>query len=82
MTQPKVTMYVTDWCGYCRTTKRFLDSKGVEYNMVNVDENEEAADLVTRINGGYRTVPTIEIEGKGVYTNPSRQQLTELLNLM
>lgn len=82
MNTPKVRMYVTEWCGYCRTTKRFLDSKGVEYEMVNVDENEEAADLVTRINGGYRIVPTVEIEGKGVYTNPSRQQLTELLNLI
>jgi mycoredoxin len=79
--QPKVRMYMTDWCGYCRVAKRFFDSKGVEYEMVNVDENEEAAELVTKINGGYRIVPTIEIEGKGVFTNPSRQQLTELLNL-
>ncbi len=72
---------MTDWCGYCVSTKRFLESKGVPYDTINVDENEEAADLVTRINGGFRIVPTVEIEGKGVYTNPSRQQLTELLNL-
>jgi mycoredoxin len=75
-------MYMTDWCGYCRVAKRFLDSKGVPFEMVNVDENEDAAELVTRINGGYRIVPTIEIEGKGVYTNPSRQQLSELLELV
>ena len=81
MKYPKVKMYMTDWCGYCRVAKRFLDSKGVPFEMVNVDENEDAAELVTRINGGYRIVPTIEIEGKGVYTNPSRQQLSELLEL-
>lgn len=82
MDYPKIKMYVTDWCGYCRTTKRFLDSKGVAYEIINVDEDEAAAELVTQINGGYRIVPTVEIEGKGVYTNPSRQQLTELLNLI
>ncbi len=81
MNYPKVKMYVTDWCGYCKSTKRFLDSKGVEFEMINVDHDEEAAELVTQINGGYRIVPTLEIEGKGVYTNPSPKQLIELLNL-
>ena len=25
----KVTLYATDWCGYCKQTRRFLDSKGI-----------------------------------------------------
>lgn len=78
---PKITIYMTDWCGYCHSTKRFLESKGIAYQTINVDENEEAAELVTRINGGYRIVPTIDIEGKGVFTNPSRQELSKLLDL-
>ncbi|HEX2911909.1 MAG TPA: mycoredoxin [Chloroflexia bacterium] len=79
---PKVVMYATDWCGYCHSTKRFLERKGVPYEVVNIEQNEEAAEYVMSVNGGNRTVPTIEIEGKGVYTNPSPQQLTELLNLL
>jgi mycoredoxin len=82
MEMPKIRMYLTDWCGYCQSTRRFLDSKGIVYEAVNVDYDEAAADLVTQINGGYRIVPTLEIEGKGVYTNPSQKQLTELLNLI
>lgn len=80
--QPKVTMYTTDWCPYCVSAKRFLDSKGVEYQVVNIEQNEDAAEYVMSVNGGNRTVPTIQIEGKGVYTNPSRDQLKELLNLI
>lgn len=78
----KVKMYTTDWCGYCRTTKRFLDSKNVEYELINIEHDEEAAEYVMNANGGNRTVPTIEIEGKGIYTNPSREQLSQLLNLI
>ena len=79
--QPKVTMYSTDWCGYCRTARRFLDSAGVAYNVVNIEQDEDAAEYVMSVNGGNRTVPTIEIEGKGVFTNPSRAQLVQLLEL-
>ena len=79
---PKVTMYTTDWCGFCRSIKRFLDGKGVEYELVNIERDEKAAEYVMSINGGNRTVPTIAIEGKGVYTNPSPQKLTELLELL
>jgi len=25
----KVTLYATDWCGYCKQTRRFLESKGI-----------------------------------------------------
>ena len=79
---PKVKMYSTTWCGYCRNTKRFLEKSGVAYEEINIEQDEDAAEYVMTVNGGNRTVPTIEIEGKGVYTNPSREQLTELLNLI
>ncbi len=79
--QPKVTMYTTDWCGYCRNTKRFLDKAGVVYETINIEHDEDAAEYVMKANGGNRTVPTIEIEGRGVYTNPSAAQLSELLGL-
>ncbi len=78
----KVKVYMTDWCGYCHSAKRFLDKNGVPYETVNIEHNEDAAEFVMNVNGGNRTVPTIEIEGKGVYTNPSRQQLIELLDLV
>ena len=77
----KVKVYMTDWCGYCHSAKRFLDRNGVPYETINIEHDEEAAEFVMSVNDGNRTVPTIEIEGKGVYTNPSREQLKELLSL-
>lgn len=72
---------MTEWCGYSRIARKFLDSKGVEYEMIDVDADEDAAHQVMEWNNGNRTVPTFEIDG-AVYTNPSRQQLTELLKLI
>lgn len=77
----KVTVYVTDWCPFSRKARNFLDSKGVEYEAINIEEDEAAAQKVMEYNNGDRTVPTFEIEGKGVFTNPSPEQLTELLSL-
>ena len=78
---PKITMYTTDWCPYCVSTKRFLNNKGIPYEEVNVEYDEDAAEFVMNANGGNRTVPTLNIEGIGVYTNPSPKKLTELLQL-
>lgn len=80
-TLPKITMYTTDWCPYCNSTKRFFNNKGIPFEEINVEQDEAAAEFVMNANGGNRTVPTITIEGLGVYTNPSPKQLTELLHL-
>lgn len=80
-TLPRITMYTTDWCPYCVSTKRFLNNKGIPFEEVNVEYDENAAEFVMNANGGNRTVPTLNIEGLGVYTNPSPKKLTELLQL-
>lgn len=36
----KVTVYHTTNCAFCKTEMQWLDSKGVEYNHVNLDEDE------------------------------------------
>ena len=35
----KVTVYSGRLCPYCNAAKRLLDSKGVAYNEINVDED-------------------------------------------
>jgi mycoredoxin len=78
---PKITMYTTDWCPYCVSTKRFLNNKGIPFEEINVEQDDLAAEFVMNANGGNRTVPTLNIEGLGIYTNPSPKKLTELLQL-
>ncbi len=54
-----ITMYTTSWCPDCRAAKRALDNKGLPYTEVNIEEVEDAAQIVMRVNGGKRSVPTL-----------------------
>ena len=59
-----ITMYTTSWCGDCRITKRVLESKGIQYQEIDIEENPAAAEVVMRVNGGKRSVPTLEYNGQ------------------
>jgi glutaredoxin len=50
-TQPKIKIYSTSWCSFCRAEKQFLDSKGIKYEDVNVEENEAAAHEMVHLSG-------------------------------
>ena len=57
----KVTVFTTNTCAYCVMVKRFLDSKGVSYNVVNLDEQpEKQAEVLAK--SGALTVPVTLIE--------------------
>ena len=59
-----VKMYTTSWCGDCRVTKRTLDSKGIAYEEIDIEEHPDAAEIVMKANGGKRSVPTLEYNGQ------------------
>ena len=65
-----ITMYTTFWCGDCRRTKTFLKERGIEFREVNIDRSPEAEELVLRVNGGKRKVPTLEIDGRYFANSP------------
>jgi mycoredoxin len=73
----RVMMYSTTWCGDCRRSKQLLDAHGVPYEEINIDEFPEAAREVMRLNRGYRSVPTIVIEGGPTLVEPSNRALAE-----
>lgn len=66
-----VTMYSTTWCGYCRRLKSQLDSAGIGYTEVNIEEHPDAATLVEQANGGNQTVPTLQFPDGTWASNPS-----------
>ena len=74
-------VYSTTWCGDCRRAKRFLDAHGIQYKLIDIDGDRDAAREVVRLNGGYRTVPTIVFEDGSVLAEPSDRQLAEKLGL-
>lgn len=69
--QGTVTMYSTAWCGYCRRLRTQLDSEGIAYTVVDIEEQPETAEFVEQVNGGNRTVPTVVFPDGSAATNPS-----------
>ena len=65
MTQPVVTVYVSDWCPYCQRAKSLLQSKPVVLSEINVEEDEKSREeMIARSN--RRTVPQIFIGDRHV----------------
>lgn len=58
-------IYSTNWCGYCKMAKQYLESKDVSFVEKNIEEDSEAhAELMAKINGEFRGVPVIDIGGE------------------
>jgi mycoredoxin len=74
-----LTMYSTSWCGFCRRLSAQLDREGIGYTTVDIDEDPAAADFVTKVNGGNRTVPTVRFPDGSALTNPTIIQVKQHL---
>jgi glutaredoxin len=52
-----ITVYSKNNCPYCVQAKKLLDSKGVTYQEVKIDEDPVAREFI--VSEGHRTVPQI-----------------------
>ena len=73
--EQKIKMYVTTWCGDCRMAKRWFDNRGIAYESINIEEDDNAADYVRRVNRGYKSVPTIVFPDGSILVEPSPRDL-------
>ena len=65
----KIRMYTTHWCGYCVRAKALLDSRGIPYEEIHLDDDPSFRQKLFDLTGG-RTVPQILIDDEpiGGYT--------------
>ena len=75
-----VTMFTTQWCGYCVRLQQMMQREGIEFAEVDSEHDDAAADLVMQANGGNRTVPTLVFADGTALTNPSIDQVKSQLN--
>lgn len=54
-----ITIYTTNTCAYCVMVKKWLDSKGVGYDEVNIDENPDRAQEAVAISGQMAVPVTV-----------------------
>ena len=69
------TMHSTPWCGYCHRLKSQLDRAGIEFEVVDIEQQPDAANVVERVNSGNQTVPTLVFRDGTALTNPSLAQV-------
>jgi mycoredoxin len=74
-----LTMYTTTWCGYCYRLKSMLKSAGIGYDEVDIEKDAAAAEFVSTVNGGNRTVPTVKFSDGSTQTNPSLRDVKDKL---
>lgn len=70
-----LTMYSTNWCGYCRRLKAQLDRAGITHQVIDIERDPQAAAYVESVNAGNQTVPTVRFPDETVMTNPSISQI-------
>jgi glutaredoxin len=73
-----VEVYGADWCGDTQRTRRHLDSLGVAYQYINVEQDQQASAWVKQQNEGKERKPTVKI-GEQVLAEPSDQALEQAL---
>lgn len=63
--QNQVTLYATEWCGYCEKTRRLLKANNISYVEYDIEKSEWARREHKRLGG--RGVPLIKINGKVIH---------------
>ena len=66
---PRIRIYTTRWCGYCIRAKALLDSRGLAYEEINLDDDPHFRRTLQELTGGW-TVPQILVDDRpiGGYT--------------
>ena len=77
----RVRVYSTRWCGYCVRAKALLESRGIEYEEISLDDDPALRQRLFDLTGGW-TVPQILIDGRpiGGYTELWRLDRDGLLD--
>ena len=57
---PRITLYVTNFCPYCRMAERLLDAREIAYKTLSAEDSSVRAELIS--STGWRTVPVIMLD--------------------
>jgi len=75
----KVRIYSTPICPFCKRAKEFFKKHNVEYEDINVAENEKARDEMVE-KSGQMSVPVIEV-GDKIIVGFDEQELRKTLKV-
>lgn len=56
----RIIIYTRNNCVQCHATKRALESRGVDFELINIDNQPDAADMLRA--QGFRQLPVVVTE--------------------
>ena len=76
-----ITVIGAHWCPDCRRAKTFLADQRIAYDWIDLEQHPEAIELVEKINGGSRSIPTIVFPDGSHLIEPGNDELADKLGL-
>jgi len=61
----KVTIYSRSWCSFCKQAKSLLESKGIDYTTIDIEEQPEKREEMIELTG-RTSVPQIFINDQAI----------------
>lgn len=74
-----IKVFSSDSCGYCTKLKAYLDSRRVEYDVIDVSESRENYDKLISVSG-QTGIPVTVFDGGEVVVGFDRQAIDSLLS--
>ena len=74
-----IKIYGADWCSDCIVAKKILSSNQIQFDYIDITDNDIAIKTIEKINNGKRIIPTILVDDK-VYVNPGISELMKIIS--
>ena len=62
----EIIIYTTNYCPYCVKAKQLLLNKGVDFEEIDLTNDDDGRIQLVERSGGRKTVPQIFIDGKHI----------------
>lgn len=74
-----IKVFSSDSCGYCTKLKAYLDSRRVEYDVIDVTESRENYDKLVSVSG-QTGIPVTVFDGGEVVIGFDKPRIDRLLS--
>jgi glutaredoxin len=76
----KILMYGTPTCGDCVLAKQVFAENNVDYDYIDISNDEEATQKAIKLNNGIRRIPVIVFEDQTILVEPNREEILSKLS--
>tara|TARA_Y100001970_G_scaffold136233_1_gene167627 strand:- start:204 stop:440 length:237 start_codon:yes stop_codon:yes gene_type:complete len=76
----KILMYGTPTCGDCVLAKQVFAENNVDYDYIDISNDEEATQKAIKLNNGIRRIPVIVFEDQSILVEPNREEILSKLS--